>query len=325
MYNSLALEKYNKKTIDLLDSDPHWQIVITTTALSLGIHAEELRDSIAVGTANTQDNRKQDVGRAGWKEGIIACRIIFMTMTELNKVNKIVKASGKVSVAAVSKVKQTTRAGKDTKKPLNPAKVVFLAEKVCPVACENVVYDNPPPRTLRMDCIQAQHPIPCDLCCMQYKLPYDPCQFPSSSDETTLHLFTMPSTASKPHKPRKKADDLKKVELEEVERALATYEQQLYAEEQLVAPHCYHPCSLYFPNALQEAIASDLLKIKSLAALNIILALKSWPFIELQSSNLFDYISLLQKTIHFQYGLSDIEKSSSNIDAVNLPPLNPSK
>ncbi|KAE9393584.1 hypothetical protein BT96DRAFT_1050796 [Gymnopus androsaceus JB14] len=91
MYNSLvASEQYNKKTIDFLDSDPHCQIVIATKALSLGIHAEELQDSISVGTADTQDNGKQDGGHAGRKEGTLACRIIFTTTTELNKVNKIV-------------------------------------------------------------------------------------------------------------------------------------------------------------------------------------------------------------------------------------------
>ncbi|KAE9392901.1 hypothetical protein BT96DRAFT_944303 [Gymnopus androsaceus JB14] len=301
----------------------HCQIVITTKALSLGIHAEELRDSIAVGTADTQDNGKQDAGRAGRKED---CQSIWRSLC----------CGGLESKQILGR--------KDTTKPLDPAKVVFLAEKVCWVACENVIYDNPPPETLRMDCIQAQRPVPCDLCCTRYKLPYNPCQFPSSSDEMTLPPFTVPSTASKTRKPRKKADNLKKVELEEVERALATYEQQLYAEERLVAPHRYRPRSLYFPNALQEAIASDLLKIKSRAALNVILASNSWPFIESQGSNLFDYISSLQKTVHSQRkvkskkstkkskslsdlsdGLSDIEKSSSDIDAVNLPPLNPSK
>ena len=93
MYNSLASETYNEKTIELLDSDPRCQIVIATKALSLGIHAEELRDSIAVGTADTQDNGKQDGGRAGRKEGVIARRIIFTTTTELNKVDKIVKGA----------------------------------------------------------------------------------------------------------------------------------------------------------------------------------------------------------------------------------------
>ncbi|KAE9385361.1 hypothetical protein BT96DRAFT_840787 [Gymnopus androsaceus JB14] len=39
MYNSLASEKYNKKTIDLLDLDPHCQIVIATKALLLEIQA----------------------------------------------------------------------------------------------------------------------------------------------------------------------------------------------------------------------------------------------------------------------------------------------
>lgn len=51
---SLASEKYNEKTIELLDSDPQCQIVIATKALSLGIHAEELLDSIVVGTADTK-------------------------------------------------------------------------------------------------------------------------------------------------------------------------------------------------------------------------------------------------------------------------------
>lgn len=72
LYNSLASKTYNQKTIDLLNSDPYCQIVIATKALSLGIHAEELRDSITVGTADTQDNGKQDGGHAGRKEGIIA-------------------------------------------------------------------------------------------------------------------------------------------------------------------------------------------------------------------------------------------------------------
>lgn len=93
MYNSLASETYNQKTIDLLNSDPYCQIVIATKALSLGIHAEELRDSITVGTADTQDNGKQDGGRAGRKEGIIARRIIFTTTTELNRVQNIIKGA----------------------------------------------------------------------------------------------------------------------------------------------------------------------------------------------------------------------------------------
>lgn len=158
MYNSLASESYNQKTIELVDSDPQCQVVIATKALSLGIHAEEFRDSITVGTADTQDNGKQDGGRAGRKGGIIARRIIFTTTTELNKVEKIIKgafitddstilikycvASGEVSVSAISQVKQTSKTNQETKTPLDPAKVVFLAETFCRVACENIIYDH---------------------------------------------------------------------------------------------------------------------------------------------------------------------------------------
>ncbi|KAF9049432.1 hypothetical protein BDP27DRAFT_1434129 [Rhodocollybia butyracea] len=131
LYNSLASAQYNKRTIELLDSDPHCQIVIATKALSLGVHAEELLDSIAIGTADMHDNGKQDGGRARRKEGTIACRIIFTNRIELNKVKNIIEASGEISVATISKVKQTTNTKDEMKRPLDPAKVVFLAEKVC--------------------------------------------------------------------------------------------------------------------------------------------------------------------------------------------------
>ncbi|KAE9401679.1 hypothetical protein BT96DRAFT_937720 [Gymnopus androsaceus JB14] len=237
MYNSLASEKYNKKTIELIDTDPQCQVVIATKALSLGIHVEELRDSIAVGTADTQDNGKQDAEHAGRKEGVIAHRIIFTTTTELNKVRKIVEASGEVSVAAISKVKQTTKTKKETKNPLDPAKVVFLAETVCQVACENIIYDNPPLELSRMDCIQAERLVPCDLCCTHYHIPEN--HFPPSTDEMTLPPFIMPTITTKKRKPRKKVDKLKEKELEVVGMAFLVYETQLYAEERLVAPHRY--------------------------------------------------------------------------------------
>ncbi|KAE9397731.1 hypothetical protein BT96DRAFT_995556 [Gymnopus androsaceus JB14] len=298
---------YNEKTIELLDSDPRCQIVIATKALSLGIHAEELRDSIAVGTSDTQDNRKQDGGRAGWKEGVIACRIIFTTTTELNKVNKIVKASGEVSVAAVSKVKQTMKAKKEMKRLLDPAKVVFLSEQFCRVACKNVIYDNPPIETSCMDCIQANCPIPCDLCSSRYHILET--KFPPSNDKTALPPFILPETTTKKRKPRKKADKLKENELEEAKLALITYE-QLYAEERLVAPHRYRPRSLYFPKALWDAIAVELLKIKSQAMLNVILASNEWSFIESQGSNLFELISSLQTTLLSRHRKSKPKKST---------------
>lgn len=90
---------------------------------------------------------------------------------------------------------------------------------------------------------------------------------------------------------------MKKKEIEEVSQVLIDYEDRLYAEERLVAPHRYRPRSMYFPKSLRESLASNLLKIKSRAELNVILASNDWPFIESQSSNLFELISTLQNQV----------------------------
>lgn len=232
-----------------------------------------------------------------------------------------------------------TKSKKESKTPLDPAKVVFLAETICHVACENTIYDNPPVETSRLDCIQAARQIPCDLCCTRYHIPEDPRLFPPSSDETILPPFLIPPASIKPPKSKKKADDLKKKEFEEVFQALIEYEERLYAEERLVAPHRYRPRSLYFPKALQELIASNLLKIKSRAELNVILASNEWPYIESQSSNLFGLISTLQNQVLTQRpkpkskkvrksienssdSLSDVDMVSSDVDVV--PAVSPS-
>ncbi|KAF9049421.1 hypothetical protein BDP27DRAFT_1243155, partial [Rhodocollybia butyracea] len=73
MYNSLASNSYNEKTIDTLDTDPHCQIVIATKAMSVGIHAEKLQDSISVGTSETHDCGKQEGGHAGQNHDELAC------------------------------------------------------------------------------------------------------------------------------------------------------------------------------------------------------------------------------------------------------------
>ncbi|KAF9046996.1 hypothetical protein BDP27DRAFT_1434455 [Rhodocollybia butyracea] len=125
MYNSLASDGYNEKTIDLLDTDPHCQIVIATKAMSVGIHAEKLQDSISVGTSETQDCGKQEGGRAGQNLDELARQIIFTTLKELNEVQNIIKVSGEVSVAAVACVKLPSKlkSKKKTTPSLNPAKI----------------------------------------------------------------------------------------------------------------------------------------------------------------------------------------------------------
>lgn len=79
MYNSLASEKYNARTIELIDSDPQCQVIIATEALTLGVDARLILDSISVGSPPTQDKSCQDAERAGRKEGVyIHLRIDFV-------------------------------------------------------------------------------------------------------------------------------------------------------------------------------------------------------------------------------------------------------
>ncbi|KAE9384328.1 hypothetical protein BT96DRAFT_968543 [Gymnopus androsaceus JB14] len=110
MYNSLVSDKYNKRTIDLLDSDPFFQAAIATKALSLGVHAKSVMDSVSVGGSDTQDESEQS--------GI---------------------AAGEVSVSAIARLKPSELLSSKSKKtrPLDPAKVVYYAETFCHVACGN--------------------------------------------------------------------------------------------------------------------------------------------------------------------------------------------
>lgn len=80
---------YNEKTINLLNSDPFCQVAIATKALSLGVHAKAVTDSISVGGSDTQDELEQSGGRVGRDESVLAWRIILATATELSKANKI--------------------------------------------------------------------------------------------------------------------------------------------------------------------------------------------------------------------------------------------
>ncbi|EEB90233.1 hypothetical protein MPER_11582 [Moniliophthora perniciosa FA553] len=58
-FNSLATSTYNKKTIDLINNDPEFQVVIATKAFTNGIHAKALVDSISLGHRNTNESEQQ--------------------------------------------------------------------------------------------------------------------------------------------------------------------------------------------------------------------------------------------------------------------------
>jgi hypothetical protein len=162
----------------------------------------------------------------------------------------------------------------------------------------------------------------------------DHTQFPSYTDETILPPFILPPPLANPQKGKRNVDKLKKDEVIEVRKSLAIYEEQLYFEERLLGLHRNRPRSLYLPKAICDHLVAELLKIKSRADLNIILASLEWPFIESQGSNLFDLVCLLQKDIHSRRKpkprkqpkpLSATLSSDSEDFEANLPPIAPKR
>ncbi|KAE9386074.1 hypothetical protein BT96DRAFT_1006436 [Gymnopus androsaceus JB14] len=196
-------------------------------------------------------------------------RVIFITSSELTKIKKIAEAADEILVTSISKLKPS----------IDPAKVVFFSETFCYVACGNQIYTNPPLETSLLDCIAAGCLVPCDLCCCRYSIPEDPY-----------------SESRGKKKARKKANELKKKELEEVKISLTDYASQLYLEEKSCSSRLC-TCSAYFPQSLADKLSKNLLKITTCDSLDAILTSSSWPFINSQGIKLFQLILSLQQKI----------------------------
>ncbi|THU95226.1 P-loop containing nucleoside triphosphate hydrolase protein [Dendrothele bispora CBS 962.96] len=196
MYHSLAPEKYNQKTIELLSTDPRCQIVIATKAFSLGIHAETLLDSITVGLLDTQCELDQCGGRVGRNRAMNARRIIFVSPQDITKAQKVISGKYYFFLASPKATSDRTRAQ-------------FLTEKTCRVSCLNQIYANPPSTTSYLDCIQAKRRLPCDLCRSRYNLlDLESFEFPPSPGSQNLTPFIIPSTTILTVKEKKKVDDI---------------------------------------------------------------------------------------------------------------------
>lgn len=88
MYHSLCGDEYNAKTIELLESDPHCQIVISTVAFANGINARSLRFSLSIGFPDSLDQAVQQMGRAGRIEEETAKAVIIVQENVISKAKK---------------------------------------------------------------------------------------------------------------------------------------------------------------------------------------------------------------------------------------------
>ncbi|KAL0565337.1 hypothetical protein V5O48_016686 [Marasmius crinis-equi] len=287
MYNSLAPDGYNEKTVELLNNDARLQAIITTQAFTNGMHAKALTDSICVKAASTQDGSEQRGGRVGRDEETVGRRIILVTPNEF-------KQAKKVAAALPTNLDLTDGfpSGKVKSSHMDPAKAYFLTETKCRVACINRIYQNPPISDSGLDCVAASRLHPCDLCCSRYHIPEHAAPLLRSSN-TALALFSPPSQSAQSKLKR----GLTKKQVAKLMEVLDAYENTLWLEESYTHPHAFLPRSAYLPKSLTKSLVSAFSSIKSLADLERLLSSAQWTFRDSQASKLFNILRSAQKTI----------------------------
>jgi superfamily II DNA helicase RecQ len=77
VYHSICPADYNKQTIELLETEPHLQIVVSTVAFSNGLNAKSLLDSLSLGFGSTFNESWQENGRVGRDPKTTGRGIIF--------------------------------------------------------------------------------------------------------------------------------------------------------------------------------------------------------------------------------------------------------
>ena len=77
VYHSICPADYNKQTIELLETEPRLQIVVSTVAFSNGLNAKSLLDSLSLGFGSTFNESWQEKGRVGRDPKTTGRGIIF--------------------------------------------------------------------------------------------------------------------------------------------------------------------------------------------------------------------------------------------------------
>ncbi|EEB88771.1 hypothetical protein MPER_13216 [Moniliophthora perniciosa FA553] len=310
-FNSLATSTYNKKTIDLINNDSEFQVVIATKAFTNGIHAKALVDSISLGTSETQNESEQAGGRVGRDPLTRARRIILAQPTELAKAQKIVSSLPSVDFKKGLPLSK--------KNEMDLAKAIFLGNSHCFNSINNKIYQNEPLPDTQLDCIEAGRDEPCSLCCTRYHIPEDARVY-TVPDSPLLPFKTQTApTALQPSSSR--ATKVTKKEAEGVRERLKLYELELWKEERLQGSHRNRPRLSYFPQSLVNILVTQLLTFDSQDSLDSVLTSNSWPFMASQNAKLFQVVLSLQEKIKSDRKAKS-KKKSKNMTASSSTDVN---
>ncbi|PPR04699.1 hypothetical protein CVT26_015024 [Gymnopilus dilepis] len=304
IYHSVCPADYNKETIQLLETDPQLQIVVSTVAFSNGLNAKTLLDSLSLGFGSTFNETWQEKGRVGRDPETIGRGVIFAPRRIIKEATSYLASVTSLSAPLHQRNDRSKKKAKlSTPAVFDKSKALVIVEKSCHIACINVCYENPSadpsrPNLPTLDCIAAGRRIPCLLC--QQRQGSSSIDFPPSPmppDLPSLPILTAPHT-------RRKASASKKDKLTKKERALAEehlvkFGDSLWSTERRLDGNQYRPRSSYFPPRILSVILDALLIIHFPADLDSLLA-GSWIYLSTHGRSLFDAIIDIQSSINTQ-------------------------
>jgi hypothetical protein len=309
MYHGLLPAEYNVETLTLMETDPDFQVIVSTIAIANGINARSLLDSLSQGFGSTVGEMRQREGRVARDPDTVGRSVIFVSAAAITLATKLLNGKIKFSLRQLShkfwlvgeparrqRQKTTAHIAKPPKPPSTEdlLKATVLAEKVCYIAAINRVFQNPPTEITYLDCVAAGRTLPCSLCLVRAprRLEFPPSPRPSGA--APLPAFIDISTATLPN--RRPKLKLTKKERPMLEAKLLEFGQRVRrAECYLNLANRYRPATAYFPSPLSSAILDHFFQLLSLSDLTA--QTTGWIFASKHNDSLFALITDLQNLI----------------------------
>ncbi|KAF9024018.1 hypothetical protein BDZ89DRAFT_1189309 [Hymenopellis radicata] len=269
MYHSLCSDTYNRKTLELLDTDLYCRIVIGTVALANGINTRTLTIAILLGFPETINEAVQRMGHIGRVRSMLTHAITLIQPRQIT-------ASQKQLTSPVAPT--NVKAGKHKTKRIEDAKTRVLTERVCIVAAFNREYENSPLAISLLDCRQAGRVLYCSICRERYPdytVDFPIPVYPADSDIPPPFLTPLPKEKAK--KSYKIPKELR-----------PNHEKKDYE---------HLPRLAFFPSSLTKLVITNIHSISDTASLLNLIGPSSWRFSFAYGPALFDVISEIQRLL----------------------------
>ncbi|KAJ7270715.1 P-loop containing nucleoside triphosphate hydrolase protein [Mycena haematopus] len=273
-YNSLCHPEFNSETLQLMETDPEMQIIISTVALANGIHSPTIDDVIMLQMPKTLSQTEQQGGRASRLADATGRAVILVQKSDIKNAKKFMASIASAPENPPTAPQQSHGRKKQAKSPaeqMDPAKAEFLVEMTCLNAVRNRRWQNEPLLETDRDCIAAKRPLPCSLCAARANIMVT---FPRR--DFCRPPFPIPSATKRSPVPR--GTKLKKKERPTVIERLGEFNTQIFEKEMYNTAYQNRVKSWFFPTSLQEKLADVLMRLATAADIDALLRTQNWPF-----------------------------------------------